>query len=474
MASKSDRERYIAENSEYSFDEDLFAFNMLNEETIEALKRGDISFPYEEMKRKIVNIPKDERWNMKQMTSKLMQGILNGDSIPKISESLLDVIHNNTVSATRAARTLVTQAENMGRLDSYKDLDEQGVVQEKVWIATPDSRTRASHLDVDGETVGINDTFSNGLEYPADPSGDPAEVYNCRCSMRTEIVGFRRADGSISRVDYERDDTMHYGQILEEKNIRNARKIEQIKEKAESAKLKAEKPQKEVLHGDKDAHDRIEAFAQRLNVAHNEVKDLEKPLTDDEIIQKLAGGDMTKGSCSSLAYAYCANKVGLDVIDFRGGDSTSVLSRNINIPYAYKAANAEIKEYMVKREAKDVAKIIGGIDANRQYVLRTGRHAAVIRKNDDGALQYLELQSSYSNGWKKMEGNSFTVEDTLKQRFACRKTVDRDKWSGTVYEKSCLLIPVDSVQPTEEYRNLLGYINTDVGKQKKGASGFEK
>ena len=353
MASKSDRERYIAENSEYSFDEDLCAFNMLNEETIEALKRGDISFPYEEMKRKIVNIPKDERWNMKQMTSKLMQGILNGDSIPKISESLLDVVHNNDVSATRAARTLVTQAENMGRLDSYKTLDEQGVVQEKVWIATPDSRTRASHLDVDGETVGINDTFSNGLEYPADPSGDPAEVYNCRCSMRTEIVGFRRADGSVSRVDYERDDTMHEDQMDDERGRRG------IESKLKEEK---EKPQKEVLHGDKDAHDRIEAFAQRLNVSHNEVKDLEKPLTDDEIIQKLAGGDMTKGSCSSLAYAYCANKAGLDVIDFRGGDSTSVLSRNINIPYAYKAANADIKEYMVKREAKDVAKIIGGIE----------------------------------------------------------------------------------------------------------------
>lgn len=216
MANKSDKERYIAENSEYSFDEDLFTFSLVDASTVDRLRRdGDIDLP----KRK-VNVPKDERWNTKQMASKLMQGILNGDSIPKISESLLDVIHNNDVSATRAARTLVTQAENHGRLDSYKTLDEQGVVQEKVWIATPDSRTRESHIDVDGERVGINDTFSNGLEYPADPSGDPAEVYNCRCSMRTEIVGFRRADGSISMVDYERDDTMHEGQMDEESGRR--------------------------------------------------------------------------------------------------------------------------------------------------------------------------------------------------------------------------------------------------------------
>jgi hypothetical protein len=216
MASKSDKERYIAENSEYSFNEDLFTFSLVDASTVDRLRRdGDIKLPP-----KKVNVPKDERWNTKQMTSKLMQGILNGDSIPKISESLLDVVHNNDVSATRAARTLVTQAENHGRLDSYKTLDEQGVVQEKVWIATPDSRTRASHLDVDGERVGINDTFSNGLEYPADPSGEPEEVYNCRCSMRTEIVGFRQADGSISRVDYERDDTMHEGQMEAEKERR--------------------------------------------------------------------------------------------------------------------------------------------------------------------------------------------------------------------------------------------------------------
>lgn len=222
MASKSDRERYIAENSEYSFNEDLFTFSLVDASTVDRLRRdGDIKLPP-----KKVNVPKDERWNTKQMSSKLMQGILQGDSIPKISESLLDVIHNNTASATRAARTLVTQAENHGRLDSYKTLDEQGVVQEKVWIATPDSRTRASHLDVDGERVGINDTFSNGLEYPADPSGEPEEVYNCRCSMRTEIVGFRRADGSISRVDYERDDTMHEGQMDEERGRRGIEKEE--------------------------------------------------------------------------------------------------------------------------------------------------------------------------------------------------------------------------------------------------------
>ena len=116
---------------------------------------------------------------------------------------------------------MTTAAENAGRIDSYKNLEKQGVVQKKVWIATPDDRTRESHLEIDGEEVGINQEFSNGCMFPGDPDcDDPGEVLNCRCSMRTHIVGFRRADGSISKVNYGRDETTHDAQIQAEKEER--------------------------------------------------------------------------------------------------------------------------------------------------------------------------------------------------------------------------------------------------------------
>ena len=199
-------------NLEYFSDEDVISFTLLDAHTVERLQReGDIKLP-----RKKVDIPKDERWNTKQMSSKLLQGILAGDAIPTIANSLMQVIGNNAAAAVRNARTMVTGAENVGRLDSYEDLAEKGVVQKKVWIATADDRTRESHLLLDGEEVDIDKPFSNGLMYPADPSGDPAEVYNCRCSMRDHIVGFRRADGSISYVGAERDTTSHAGKIEDE------------------------------------------------------------------------------------------------------------------------------------------------------------------------------------------------------------------------------------------------------------------
>jgi hypothetical protein len=34
--------------------------------------------------------------------------------------------------------------------------------------------------------------FSNGLMFPGDWRGRPEEVYNCRCTLGAEIIGFRR------------------------------------------------------------------------------------------------------------------------------------------------------------------------------------------------------------------------------------------------------------------------------------------
>ena len=222
----------------FQTEDDEVTFTLIDENTVKRLQKdGTITLPMKDIDKN-----KDMRWNMKQLNSKLLQGIMNGDPIPKIAQSFEDVIGKNEVSTTRAARTMCTNAENSGRQDSYENLEAQGVIQKKVWIATPDIHTRDAHMEADGQEVDIDEPFilinTDGSEcemmFPADPDGDDEQVWNCRCSMRTHIVGFRKADGSVSKVDYGRDKTTHADQMAEEKERRE--QIAEAKAEAEIAK----------------------------------------------------------------------------------------------------------------------------------------------------------------------------------------------------------------------------------------------
>ena len=174
-----------------------------------------------------VNVAKDMAWNSKQINSAVLQGILQGESIPKIAKRLYPIVDRNKAAAVRTARTKVTGAENRGRLDRYYDYESQGVVMGKVWIATPDSHVRDWHLSMDGQEVPVNDYFIDGLgnelECPGDDGAPPETVYNCRCSMRSHIIGIRQSDGSVKKIEYSGDKpTMHARQIAAERAKRES------------------------------------------------------------------------------------------------------------------------------------------------------------------------------------------------------------------------------------------------------------
>lgn len=152
-----------------------------------------------------IDILKDTRWSRQRINSAVLQGLVRGESIPKIAKRLQFTAEGNKAYAVRNARTAVTSAENQGRLDSMKTADEDyGLVYEKQWVATHDHRTRDSHLELDGVTVPLDEPFrtitGDELMCPADPNGEPAETYNCRCTMNRILVGIRRKDGSIHKV----------------------------------------------------------------------------------------------------------------------------------------------------------------------------------------------------------------------------------------------------------------------------------
>lgn len=93
---------------------------------------------------------------------------------------------------TTIARTETTQTANVATLDSYK---QSKVVEEKEWLTSRDLKVRPAtkfdkgdHRILDGESVKLDATFSNGLMYPGDQSGAPEENVNCRCTMLSKNI----------------------------------------------------------------------------------------------------------------------------------------------------------------------------------------------------------------------------------------------------------------------------------------------
>ena len=150
-------------------------FDLVDKPTIERImkQRPDL-FPQPS-----VNVAIDQLWNRKQLNSAILQGILNGESIPKIAKRLSEVAIKDYKVAVRNARTATTGAENGGRVYSYEKAEEMGIELEQEWLATLDGRTRDSHRQLDGKKIKVGGTFPNGCKFPGDPDGAPSEIYNC-------------------------------------------------------------------------------------------------------------------------------------------------------------------------------------------------------------------------------------------------------------------------------------------------------
>lgn len=142
-----------------------------------------------------VNVAKDMAWNRRLIANQITQGVLLGESIPKIAKRIQDVAGSNRAAAVRLARTSTTAAENAGRVDSYKRAKGLGINVQQEWVATLDLRTRSSHRKLDREKVEVGEKFSNGCRYPGDPEAPYAETCNCRCTLVACCDGLDVLDG---------------------------------------------------------------------------------------------------------------------------------------------------------------------------------------------------------------------------------------------------------------------------------------
>ena len=169
-----------------------YSFALVDADTVKNLATTDKSLlPYKQLDEKA-----DIRWTVKRMNAEVLQGILQGEPMDKIAGRLSKVTGMNETAAIRNARTMVTGAENKGRQDSYARATADGIIMKREWLATNDSRTRHWHAELDGVEVGVDEPWHNefgDIMFPGDPSADPANTYNCRCSMAAKVIGFKKA-----------------------------------------------------------------------------------------------------------------------------------------------------------------------------------------------------------------------------------------------------------------------------------------
>lgn len=200
----------------------------------------------------------------------------------------------------------------------------------------------------------------------------------------------------------------------------------------------------------------------KQGVKYLEVKKLDRKYSTEEIIKRLCGGDETKGSCSSLSYSYAANKNGYDVLDFRGGKSQLFFSSNNNIgEITRNCRGMVVSEY---DDFKAANKLLKEVKEGKEYYLAAGKHSAIVRKSENG-FEYLELQSGISNGFKPL------TKERLENRFGC---MHQHTFQGYKYTINSVLIDIEELGKDKSFKEIMGYINTEVGKQHKGASGSIK
>ena len=358
-----------------------------------------------------------------EIVNGMIQGINLQTMAKRVSERF-ETAKKNDVE--RLLRTEVNYTLNQATLDGYKEAG----IEKYEFSATLDSRTSQICSELHGEVFEIK-KIAVGLNYPP---------MHPRCRSTT-----------IPIVDYE--SLIKQGrEEIGGKDIESNEK-EALTNNENKSITKEPVPNTFTM-----------AWAQNDKVEYNEVRKLQKELTTEEIIKKLGGGDQTKGSCSSLAFAYIGNRNGYDVLDFRGGISTEIFATTRNI---VEIANLDGIESKVIKRANDynaVKELLTFVEEKKEYYLETGKHAAIIRIGNRG-FEYLELQSETENGFKKLDSS------VLKTRFGCQTSYSV---GGIKFEKSNVLIEVDSCKNSEEFKNLLGYINTAKDKQNKGEGGYAK
>ena len=420
---------------------------------------------------RIVSTAKNEGWNGMQL-----EKAIKGELEPKFRHR-----------AELIARTESAKLNGSVTRATYREMG----CRYYVWMATMDERTRPDHQAMNGVICSVDDPTVYYTENPDDPLHPvehqrtsemchlhPGDDFQCRC---TSVAWDPEIDGKYeikerpeepeekepSKLEQAQEETAKANERAEmaEARAKEAERRAEILQKANERHGKRGNADKERVINSKVWRDVRKSIKKNTNVEYNEVKKLKSSLSEKEIVDRLAGGDQTNGSCASLAFAYVANKAGYDVLDFRGGESCKLFATRkmrLDLFKNYLVRFSDFNGYSAAKAA------LSTLEDGKEYYFFTGRHAAIVRKRS-GIVEYLELQSRIpeNNGFK-----TFTISDRfLKKRFGCQKTMST---YGIKLEQQAYLANIETIANNYEFQKMMGFINTSPESQMKGIDGDVK
>lgn len=405
----------------------------------------------------------DVEFLKKAVKAQVSRGVANGSSwaqvAAELAQKMRSPLHTALYNSMRIARTEGHRVQQQSQWDALNKAKDKGCDIVKQWDSTLDGRTRPSHRMLDGQIRELDEDFEIGIKKAKYPGafGRPEEDIHCRCCMT------QRARWALDSEELEtlkaRADYFHLDKSESFEDFKN--KYLKLPENADTINIGKLDVQK---HLDENIHLKIlVGNLKKHNVTYNEVAMHTSLISEEESIRALGGGDKTAGSCASLGLAYIGQKGGMNVLDFRGGESQNCFANYYNLKEITRFSDVKSIFETAKSYITVGNKLLKQVKNGEEWYLVCGRHASIVRRTDEGKLQYLELQSPNASGWTDFDGNP---RYTLNTRFGCPTT------SG--YNAEAFMIDVDSLKDSEDLRILLGYINTAKDEQKKGKYGTIK
>lgn len=119
----------------------------------------------------------------------MVQGLSNGETYDKVAKRLVSIFDGDKKKSYRVARTEMHRVSEQAKFSAALKAHENGVKMLKTWKSAHDyhvrDTTEASHVDLDGTTIPIDQNFKQGNGNGLCPGsmGSPDHDIFCRCIL---------------------------------------------------------------------------------------------------------------------------------------------------------------------------------------------------------------------------------------------------------------------------------------------------